>query len=124
MWKFFKDYFNGLRTFEVRITKKVYIYGMRKLNTKTYIYIGQTLQEPEARIYAHLSDAYNNRHKNKELQKIIRKHRFFITFDILEVCSEKDSGEREKWWIDKLKSERHRLVNIRNPENPFSNLKS
>ena len=111
----------GVRKLKTTFTRPVYIYGLRPLGRKTYLYAGQSVQEIEIRILTHLTDAKHGRHKNKALQAAILRYNFMITYDVLEICSEENADERESYWIKEL-SKKKPTLNIRDPKTRFRNL--
>lgn len=97
-------------------SKKVCVYGLRKLGAKTYFYIGTTNENPEQRALRHLRQAKKGLHENKKLAAILLTSHFVV--DILEVVNERNRWHREYFWLMKYKSEKHKLVNSRNPLKP------
>jgi len=96
-----------------------YIYGIRKLNTKTYLYVGSTSNFVESRIKRHINDARSNRHVNKPLQEFLNKEFGFIAYDVLEICDLSIRHKREQHWINFLIKKHHKLVNIASPLTGF-----
>lgn len=98
-----------------------YIYGLRKLNTKTYVYIGQSF-EPEKRLTKHIKDAKARRHNNKELAKWIvdTLKESLIIMDIIEKCNEQHANNIESFYIKKYKSAK--LLNLSDPLRPYKKL--
>jgi len=96
----------------------VKIYGLRVLNTNKYFYVGQTIQDVEHRLSKHISDAEKEKHSNKTLQKLLLNN--YVIYDILEFCRTDNKNKRELFWIKKLLSENHPLVNMSDPTKPFS----
>lgn len=89
----------------------VVIYGIRKLNTKRYVYVGQTVRHLEERWARHIQDAAKKKHVNKDLEKFLNANRGFIVLDVLEFTNTNRKTIREKYWINRLKHEGHNLLN-------------
>lgn len=90
--------------------RKAFIYGLRKLNSKYYRYIGTTIQEPEKRIAKHLEKALNGRHENSLLADFLVKEKFQI--DILAECDSEKQFTVEKNLIRLYIKLKHPLLNI------------
>lgn len=104
-------------------SKKVNIYGIRRLGGKQYVYIGSTVENPENRLRRHIRDANRKRHNNKRLQQIINESDNMLVVDILEEVSENSRYAREYYWIRHYyKDKKHPLTNRRNPIHPRQTL--
>lgn len=89
----------------------VAIYGIRRLNSKRYVYVGQTSRHIEERWARHIQDAYKGKHVNDKLAQFIKDNKGLIILDILEFTSNKNKLKREKYWINKLRKEKYKLFN-------------
>ena len=86
-----------------------YIYGIRKLNSQKYVYIGQTKNGVEERFRKHIQQARENKHDNKSLEEFLNNNHCVI--DVLCVCSEADLSKYEMFFI-KFFSKYYQLLNI------------
>lgn len=81
-------------------------------------YIGATIRLRK-RLLSHLKKLKQDQHSNKELQKEWNKYqqdRF--VFGIIEETTKEKKRDREQYYIDKLKPEYNKIMNIREGPNP------
>lgn len=100
--------------------RKKFIYGLRKLNTSTIVYVGQSY-EPESRLVKHIKDAKTNRHTNIKLSNWILNclKMSTIVIEILEIIDEDKANDCEKFWILKM-NKKSKLFNMADPTRPYS----
>jgi DNA-binding XRE family transcriptional regulator len=79
------------------------IYGLRKISTGQYLYVGATMQPPKFRFKHHASS-------NKQLRADFESKD--IAMDILEVIDHYDIN-KEREWVHRLNNEGHPVTNKR-----------
>lgn len=67
-------------------------------------YIGKSETDIKKRWQAHLTLLNNNKHYNAYLQRAYNKNVASFEFDILETCTVEECDDKEKYWINELKS--------------------
>lgn len=89
-----------------------YVYGIRRVDSDEYRYVGQTSKSIEGRAKRHWRVALSGR--RFPVYDWMRKHYpEELEFDELEVVASRESlGLRERWWIEHLRNAGHRLLNI------------
>lgn len=88
---------------EVKINRICGIYCLKN-NINNKVYVGQSV-DILRRKKDHINRLRNNRHDNKYLQYSWGKYKENnFDFFILEECSKENLDEKEKYWINKLKS--------------------
>lgn len=89
-----------------------YIYGLRQKGADKFFYVGCSKYPPASRLSAHIADVMNGRHLNKHFANKVKKIGVGdVEFVTLEKTDEHRRFRAEIKWIDKLKSEGHKLVN-------------
>lgn len=61
--------------YEVRRIKRCYVYGIRKVNGKNYLYIGSTCRSLKERFNEHIDD---KKHSNPNVYAASKKHKLEI----------------------------------------------
>lgn len=85
--------------------------GIYRLSVLEHSYIGSS-KNLCSRLKEHYHDLKKNQHSNNFLQKVANKYGILaIKVDIIEFCEPKIRLEREKYWIDELKSD----MNLQDP---------
>lgn len=85
--------------------------GIYRLSVLEHSYIGSS-KNLCARLKEHYHDLKKNQHSNRFLQNVANKYGILaIKVDIIEFCEPKVRLEREKYWIDELKSD----MNLQDP---------
>lgn len=89
-----------------------YIYAIRRVDSDEYRYVGQTSKTILERSKRHWRVALSGR--RFPVYDWMRKHYpDQLEFDELEVVHSREAlGSREQWWIEHLRNEGHRLLNI------------
>ena len=104
----------GNPTFGGGSVKRVTIYGLFEAGTDDVRYVGATSQSVEKRVRAHRhASKYQPHHDyNTEKSKWIRSiGEANVRYRVLEECDAAQSGERERYWIDRLGTAFPRGVN-------------
>lgn len=79
--------------------------GIYKLSIGGHIYVGSS-KNLANRLIEHRSDLNHNQHSNQFLQNCFNKYgKDNLEIDILEYCDPEIRFDREKYWIDTLKSD-------------------
>lgn len=92
------------------MNKTVFIYALKEVGTNEYRYVGKS-NKPKKRLYHHIRNSVKLKtYKHKWIQSVLKRNSN-IEFVILEEVGVDVWGEREIYWIDKLKKEGYRLSN-------------
>ena len=89
-----------------------HIYILREKGDDEARYVGCTIN-PKNRLYGHVLEAVNYPTASAEKTKWIRSISI-VELEVIDLCSEDESREREKQWIDHFRNIGHRLTN-KNP---------
>lgn len=97
---------------ELELIDSMGVYKAFHINKPNKIYIGSTISKKRragwrggfyTRWCMHISRLRTGKHESKEFQNIVNVHGIQgVRFGIIEVTSESQAREREKYWIDKL----------------------
>jgi hypothetical protein len=105
-----------------KLFKRKYIYGLRRLGSDRYVYVGQS-NDPEKRLLSHIKQAKAGTHSNKRLalwiMGIIHCQCSMVIYDILEEVPEWKANDRELYWINFYNSGGPKMFNIGDPTTPY-----
>jgi len=95
--------------------KKGIIYGLRCPLSGEIRYVGQTIKKINRRLSEHRCDKRFNTHKVNWINKLDKLNILDnLTIELLEECEEVFLNEKEQYWIEKLKQNGCKLVNLTN----------
>lgn len=105
-----------------KIFKRKYIYGLRRLGSNRYVYVGQS-NDPEKRLLSHIKQAREGKHANKRLglwiKGILDCKCSMVVYDVLEEVPEWKANERELYWINYFNAGSPKMFNISDPTNSY-----
>lgn len=92
------------------MNKTTFIYALKEIGADEYRYVGKS-NKPKKRLYHHIRNSKKLKtYKQKWIQSVLKRSSN-IEFVILEEVDVEKWGEREIYWIDRLKNEGYRLSN-------------
>ena len=95
--------------------KKGIIYGLRCPLSGEIRYVGQTIKKINRRLAEHRCDKRFNTHKVNWINKLDKLNILDnLAIELLEECEEDLLNEKEQYWIEKLKQDGCKLVNLTN----------